>query len=44
MSGAWIPVWILGAPLVAIVVLSLATQGGSSAFTSYGDRGTRDPR
>ncbi len=43
MSGAWIPVWILGAPFVAIIVLSMVTQGGSSALTS-GDRGMRDPR
>jgi hypothetical protein len=43
MSGAWIPIWILGAPFVAMVVLSIATQGGTSAST-HGDRGARDPR
>lgn len=40
MSGAWIPVWIIGAPFVAIVVPTFTTQGGSNAST-YGDRGTR---
>ena len=28
---AWIPIWILGAPFVAVLVLSALFKGGSSA-------------
>ena len=30
MSGAWLPVWILGAPFIGVLVLS-SIQRGSSA-------------
>jgi hypothetical protein len=38
MSGAWLPIWIIGAPFIGILVLSAIFKGGSSASTSV-DRG-----
>jgi hypothetical protein len=30
---AWIPVWIIGAPFAAILILSAVFKGGTSAAT-----------
>jgi hypothetical protein len=47
MSGAWLPIWIIGAPFIAILVLSAVYKGGSSASTNVDrdrDRGNLAPR
>jgi len=33
-SGAWIPLWILGAPVIGFLLLSTLFKGGSSASSS----------
>ncbi len=34
MTSALVPIWILGAPFIAIMVLSSIFSGGSSALSS----------
>lgn len=33
MSGAFLPMWILGAPFIGILILSAIFKGGTSAST-----------
>lgn len=37
MTSALVPMWILGAPLIAIIVLSAIFAAGSSAMTHERD-------
>lgn len=44
MSGAFIPVWIIGAGLIAVLVLAFSFKGPSSMSGSTGARSDlRDP-
>jgi len=38
MSDAFIPIWILGAPIVGLLILSVTFKGGTSAATSAESR------
>lgn len=43
MSGAWLPVWIIGGPFIGILILSAIFKGGSSASSNV-DRSYIAPR